>query len=191
MLITKYRLTDYKDISGDFSLPYQVEIFIKPNPIKDLVIFAMGLSTAFPGCIVHYETKRWTMVEAEAKKLYRYVLIILIITLVLYICIQMMLRYKHILKNRENINAVCVSGIKANKLMLAELLRNLYWFGISIGAITLLNLIVNYLDILSILTRMITPHVYYLNVDIITLFSIATVILLAVQKPLFRKIKYD
>jgi hypothetical protein len=191
MLIAKYRLTDYKDIRGEFSLPYQVEIFIKPNPIKDLVIFAMSLSSAFPGCIVHYETRQWALVEAEAKKLYRYVLIICIVSLVLYIFIQMMLRYIHILRNRENINAILISGIKTKRLLLAEFLRNLIWFGISTGSIALLNIIVNYFEIMSSLTMMITPHDYYMNIDLVVLFAVSNLILLSVHRPLLRKVKND
>jgi len=199
MLVEKYRLIDYKEIAGDYTLPYQVEITVFPLPMKQLALFVTSLNTTFTDSIIHYNAKLWDDVDTQASKLNLYFYIMKLILLGLYIFIQFSTRIAFIQKNQNNIRALQKSGISAKKLTKREVGANLLFLLIAIVSAAIIDFAINYYDLLTHVVKgyenyktflLEKPFLYtYFNIELLVMLAFANLVLITFQKALFGKIK--
>ena len=188
MLISKYNLADYKSISGDYRLPFQIELAISPFPMTQIMIFVSQLSARFTDSIIHYNAKLWNDVEMAVERNMRIFLSLQIIFLFFYVFIQLFIRLSFINRYHENFFALANSGIAHKKLIKKEVSLNLIFFTVSIFSIAVLNVIINYFDLVSYVGRVWTTHFYYINPKMIIMFAFANLIVIVFQKSLFKKL---
>ena len=188
MLISKYNLADYKSISGDYKLPFQIEISISPLPMNQIIIFVSQLSARFTDSIIHYNAKLWNDVEMVVERNMRIFLCMQVIFLSFYVFIQLFIRLSFINKYHENFFALANSGIAHKKLLKKEVSLNFKFIMIALCSITLLNVIINYFDLVSYVGRVWTTHFYYINPKMILMFFFANLIVIIFQKSLFKKL---
>jgi len=197
MLIDKYHLTDYKEIAGDYVLPYQVEITVFPLPMKQLALFVNSLITTFKDSIIHYNAKLWDDVDTQASKLRFYFYIMKLILLGLYIFIQFSTRIAFIQKNQNDIRALQKSGIAPGKLNIREFNVNLVFWIIAVATAVIVDFLVNYYDLLPIIIagfesyktfEVEKPFIYtYFNIDLLVMLACANLVLVTFQKRMFTR----
>jgi len=187
MLISKYNLADYKSISGDYKLPFQIEISVSPYPIVELVLFVNQISAKFNENIVHYNAKLWNDVEMAVERNKRLYLGMQVIFLFFYVFIQLFIRLAFINRYRENFYALVSSGIAFQKLVKKEVVSKLIFLFVSTFSITIVNFILNYFELMSYSGKVWTTHFYYLNPKMVIMFVTANLIIITFQKSLFKK----
>jgi hypothetical protein len=185
MLIRKYNLVNYHDISSGYSLPYQVEIYIQPHSMDKLALFVSSMTARFSNDIVHYNASLWREIDQQANLRSRYYFILLIVSLLLYVLLMHIYRLRHAMKNVEIIQALKNSGMTPRKLKSKENLQSCMFILISVGFIIVINFIINFFELFAYITQMHIFHTYYINPNAIYFFTIFSFLYVVTQPSMF------
>jgi len=197
ILIQKYNLTDYKEIAGDYRLPYQIEVTVVPLSMNELARFVADLFTTFSDSIIHYNAKLWEDVDIQVNKLRFYFYILKIVFLCLYIGILYGIRLSYIHRHQSTISAIQTSGIPRLKLLKIDLQKNLSFWGLAIATAIIVDFAIRYLHLDQ---YVFSSNVYllpittvkqfifsYFDIDLLVMLAITNLLLITVQKPMFKK----
>jgi len=196
ILIEKYQLTDYKEIAGDYRLPFQVEITVVPLSMKQLARFVADLSTTFSQNVVHYNAKLWEDVDTQVNKLRFYFYILKLVFLCLYIGVLYAVRLSFIQKHQNTISAILASGTPLRKLAKREFLSNLFFWVVSTGCAVVFDFVIRYFQ----LDKYLMGGVYelisfsdvrefmslFFDIDLLVMLAVANLVLVTVRRAVFR-----
>jgi hypothetical protein len=191
MLLSKYKLDDMEEIEEEFSLPYQIEIIVKPLSSDKLLLFVLELSDLFPENIMQYKEDIWKEIDTRNGKLKRLLYVIQIVLLMVYVFVQSFIRLLYILKYKTNINAVVNSGISQRMLSFKNFMNNFYFLLMSTSLIILINFAINYFYVISYIINDLTTHFYYVNINLIIMLIAANILLVLVQIPILKRHSND
>jgi len=188
-LIEKYNLADYRAVAGDFRLPYQLELYLKPANKKEMVDFVNDIAAFFPTYIINYNERIWLDIENHYNSLNENKLIKQMIFLFAMIFVQINIRALYVMKNRTAIDAIALSGIKRRVLILQELKYNTIYLGIAILTIVVLYVIINTSGLVSLLTDNFVGASMFLNWNYKLFLGIGIVLSVIFQRPMFMKLR--
>jgi len=191
MLIIKYSLENVEEIIDDFTLPYQVELTVLPLKAEKLSLLILELSDLYPDFIIQYNQEAWQNIELKNRQLKWSLHIIQIFSLFIYLFIQSHLRILYIIQNKKFINAVVNSGISYRSLSLKNIINNLFFILFSTLIVLMINISLNYFDLVVIFFNDFPQHQTFFDFSIIILLILSNIFLVLVQKPVFSKNNYD
>jgi len=190
-LIEKYDLGDFRTIAGDFRLPYQLELFLKPTNIRLMVDFVDEISAFFPTYLINYNERFWLDIDKHYRSLYRKVNFMEILYLVAMAFVLIYIRSWYIMKHRNAIDAILLSGVKKKILVFEELKNNSIFLGIAMVSALGIYIIVNSFAIVSYLTDSFFGREEFINWYFMILMLIVVVFSLILQKPLLIRKRKD
>ena len=182
MLIEKYGFTDYRSMVRDFSLPFLLEIKIKPFPAEMILDFIGELTSQYPRNVVHFNEEKWKEIDSRLERT-RYISFgMKFLFLLIYLFLQFCIRYSMVLKNKEVIEAIVHSGITPQKLASKRIKENLSFLLYIFILIVLINYLVNSLLFFG------EPGfgIEYFNLPYIVILLVVNTLLVVFQKPLYK-----
>jgi len=188
-LIEKYDLADFRAVAGDFRLPYQLELYLKPAPKHEMVDFVNEIAAFFPTYIINYNERIWLDIENHYNSLNENKIIKQMIFLFAMIFVQIYIRAWYIMKNRTAIDAIALSGIKKNVLIIRELKYNFIYLGASILTIIVLYVIINSTGLVSLIADNFLGTGMFLNWNYKLSLGIAIILSVIFQRPIFMKLR--
>lgn len=191
MLIDKYNLSDYKDIAGDYKLPYQLEISVLPFKTEELLGFVNKIQGFFPNYLLHYNQEIWQNIDQQTNKLKLNIIVMQITALILYMALQFLLRFFLIINYRENISALINSGISLKSLFLKELINKFVFLVIAGFLIITINFLINYINLLTMISTNYSKVNTFLDLNLLVYLMMTNMILVFCQRPFFKKRKND
>ena len=144
LLVEKYNLTDYNSLIGDLTLPFLLEIKVRPNKSSDLHTFVNSINHAFPDFIVHYNEFIWKSIDTRVDRLFIIAYIIQALVLITYLSLQLLIRMIYLSNNYETVHAILNSGLTPKKITRIKLFENFMFLTVSSILLLISNYFVNY-----------------------------------------------
>ena len=193
-MVEKYSLDDIEEIAKDFVLPYQLYITVNPVKMDLLMLLVLEIGENFPENIIQYNDEAWREIDVNVVRLRKISFSVQLITLLIYLFIQIFIRITYILRNKIMINAIVSSGLSFRSIAWKNFVNNLIFLLLSFLLIIAVNILINYFALPHFVTPTIIEHpsfLLYININITLMLFITNMLLVVIQKPLLKRSRND